>query len=104
MKTTIINVKSNKSLKEGAEDFARELGISLSDLVNLSLRYAVSTRSLTLDLRPVPNAETASILRAELAEIRKEKAGEHPSPVFADTRTAFAWLKKTTGGTRKKSV
>ena len=92
MKTAIINFKSDKSLKEGAEQFARTLGISLSDLLNLSLRYVLSTQSVTLDLRPTPNEETAHILRTELADIKK---GKHASPVFTDPKEAFAWLKKS---------
>ncbi len=92
MKTAIINFKSDKSLKQGAEQFARTLGISLSDLINLSLRYVVTTQSVTLDLRPTPNAETAKILRAELENITK---GKRSSPAFTDTKEAFAWLKKS---------
>lgn len=96
MKTAIINIKSDQSLKSGAEQFAKELGISLSDLVNLSLRYVLATRSITLDLRPEPNAETERIVRTELATIG---AGKHASPAFSDTKEAFAWLKKSS---RKK--
>ncbi len=92
MKTAIINFKSDKSLKEGAEQFAKGLGISLSDLLNLSLRYVLTTQSVTLDLRPTPNRETADILRAELADIKK---GKNSSPVFTDTKKAFDWLKKS---------
>jgi addiction module RelB/DinJ family antitoxin len=100
MKTAIINIKSDTSLKKGAEAFAQELGISLSDLVNLSLRYVVTTRSITLDLRPTPNKETAKILREELADI---KAGKLSSPACTDTKAAFAWLKKT-GHKKTKSA
>ena len=92
MKTAIINFKSDKSLKAGAEQFAKGLGISLSDLLNLSLRYVLTTQSVMLDLRPTPNAETANILRTELAEIKK---GKRSSPTFADTKVAFDWLKKS---------
>lgn len=95
MKTAIINFKSDKSLKEGAERFAKGLGISLSDLLNLSLRYVLTTQSVTLDLRPTPNAETASIISAELADIKKNKRA---SPAFLDTKDAFAWLKKSQRG------
>lgn len=99
MKTAIINFKSDKSLKEGAEQFARSLGISLSDLLNLSLRYVLMTQSVTLDLRPIPNKKTAQILETELADIR---AGKHMSPIFTDTKEAFAWLKKSESKKHKK--
>ena len=98
MKTTVINVKSDRSLKAGAEQFAKELGISLSDLVNLSLRYVVTTRSITLDLRPTPNAATDAILREELAQIKK---GQAASPKFKTTKDAFAWLDSTAVPSRK---
>lgn len=96
MKTSIINIKSDPSLKSGAEQFAQELGISLSDLVNLSLRYVLATRSITLDLRPTPNAETEQIVRAELAAIAN---GKQSSPAFSNAKEAFTWLKKSS---RKK--
>lgn len=92
MKTAIINIKSDQSLKRGAEQFAHELGISLSDLVNLSLRYVITTRSITLDLRPEPSEETAHILRRELGAI---KSGKLASPSFSDTKDAFKWLKQS---------
>ena len=98
MKTTVINIKSDRSLKAGAEQFAKELGISLSDLVNLSLRYVVTTRSITLDLRPTPNAATDAILREELAHIKK---GQAASPKFETTKEAFAWLDSRAEPSRK---
>lgn len=92
---TIINVKSEKSLKQSAENYAKELGLSLSDLVNLSLRYVVTTRSIILDSRPEPNEETKQILSDALQDI---KAGKNLSPRFSDTKSAFQWLKKQTKG------
>lgn len=88
---TIINVKSEKSLKQSAEIYAKELGLSLSDLVNLSLRYVVTTRSIVLDSRPEPNEETKQILKEVLADIQ---SGKNLSPRFSDTASAFKWLKK----------
>lgn len=91
MNKAIINIKSDKSLKESAEKYAKDIGLSLSDLVNLSLRYVVTTRSVVLDTRPTPNAETDQILKEALLDIKKKK---NLSPKFKDTKSAFKWLRK----------
>jgi len=91
MKDTIINVKSNKSLKKSAENYARELGVSLSDLVNLALRYVVMTRSVVLDVRPEPSKETQRVIKEALQDM---KAHKNVSPRFKSVNDAFLWLSK----------
>ncbi len=91
MKNVIINVKSDRSLKQNAENYAQELGLSLSDLVNLALRYVVTVRSVVLDTRPTPNLETTTILKEVARDI---KVRRNLSPRFKTSKEAFSWLEK----------
>jgi addiction module RelB/DinJ family antitoxin len=46
MKTNII-VKTDKATKEKAQRYAREIGLTLSDVVNVSVRNFIETGSIT---------------------------------------------------------
>jgi len=52
MKTAIINVKTEVSLKRRAQAFARSTGMSLSDVVNLSLRQVINQGELVVREQP----------------------------------------------------
>jgi len=43
---TIINIRANKDVKENAQKLAKELGFSLSDILNASLRNFIRTREV----------------------------------------------------------
>lgn len=43
---TIINIKTEKEVKENAQEIAKNLGISLSDVLNASLRNFIRTREV----------------------------------------------------------
>ena len=42
----IINIKTEKEIKENAQSIAKEMGISLSDVINASLRNFIRTREV----------------------------------------------------------
>ena len=42
----IINIKTEKEVKENAQRLAKELGLSLSDVLNASLRNFIRTREV----------------------------------------------------------
>ena len=42
----IINIKTEKEIKENAQSIAKEMGISLSDVINASLRNFIRTREI----------------------------------------------------------
>ncbi len=43
---SVINIKTEKEVKENAQKIAKELGLSLSDVVNASLRNFIKTREV----------------------------------------------------------
>ncbi len=79
MKTAIITVKTEPELKRRAEEFARGTGMSLSDVVNFSLRQAISHGRIVIERPLAPNHKTAKKLKASLKDI---KAGRGLSPAF----------------------
>jgi len=79
MKTAVITVKTEPELKRRAEKFARSAGMSLSDIVNLSLRQTVTAGRIVVGRPLVPNLKTASSLDMSLKDI---KSGNKLSPVF----------------------
>lgn len=49
---TVINFKIDKEVKEEAQKLARELGMTLSAIVNAQLRELLRTRELSLSAEP----------------------------------------------------
>ena len=48
----VINIKANKEIKENAQKLAKELGLSLSDVINASLRNFIRTREVYFSAIP----------------------------------------------------
>ncbi|PIR40546.1 MAG: hypothetical protein COV32_02820 [Candidatus Yonathbacteria bacterium CG10_big_fil_rev_8_21_14_0_10_43_136] len=77
MKTAMINIKTDKAVKEEAQKLAAELGFSLSALVTASLKQFVRTREVVIE------------------EVEKDiKAKKNISPAFTNAREASAYLRK----------
>lgn len=91
MKTAIMTVKTEPELKRRAEKFARGAGMSLSDIVNLSLRQTVDLGRIVIEESLMPNAKTAKSLDASLKNI---KTGKNLSPVFKTAAAMDAYLAK----------
>lgn len=69
---TILNVRTDSSVKRAAQKAAKDLGVSLSVVVNASLREFV--RNPRLELEPlVPNARTRRALQSARKDAAKEK-------------------------------
>jgi len=52
MSKTVINFKIDSQVKEEAQKLARELGVSLSAIVNAQLRELLRTRTLNVSAEP----------------------------------------------------
>lgn len=79
MKNAIITVKTESELKRRAEEFARGTGMSLSDVVNLSLRQTISLGRIVIEKPLKPNTKTRKKLLVALKNI---KTGKNLSPIF----------------------
>jgi addiction module RelB/DinJ family antitoxin len=56
MNTTIL-VKTNKELKNKAQDLAADLGLSITDVVNASLRQFIVNQGITISRIPTESLD-----------------------------------------------
>jgi len=49
---TVINIKTDKKIKNSAQKLAKDLGLSLSDVINASLRSFIRTREVYFSAVP----------------------------------------------------
>ncbi|MDP2585624.1 MAG: type II toxin-antitoxin system RelB/DinJ family antitoxin [Candidatus Levybacteria bacterium] len=59
---TVIYIKADKEVKENAAEAAKELGLSLSDVINASLRNFIRTREITFSHVPQMTPELEKLL------------------------------------------
>ena len=81
-----IHVKVNSEIKEKSEDVLSKIGISMSDLVNMTLRRVVYERRVPFDTtvpdKEMPDAlsvESVDELEALVAERMRKDTGERVS-------------------------
>lgn len=92
--TTNIIFKIDKKLKDAAQKRARQEGIALSDLYQLTTRSFVKG-DLSIGLvskgeQLIPNNRTTRLLREARKDIRM---GKGLSPRFKDAKTAISYLR-----------
>jgi len=75
----MINIKANKEVKLEAQRLAKKLGLSLSDVMNASLRNFIRTREVRVSDIPHMTPELERLV--EIAE-RDRKAGKNISPIL----------------------
>ena len=68
MATTNLNIRTDKDIKEQAEEIFNELGLNMTTAINIFLRTAIREHGIPFELKlDVPNETTA----AAIAEGRK---------------------------------
>ena len=75
---TIINVKTEKEIKQNAQKIAKDIGLSLSDVVNASLRNFIRTREVYFSAIPRMTSEFECLL-GKIDKDIKEKKNLSPS-------------------------
>jgi len=89
MNTTIVNFKTNKKVKEEAQKIAKQMGLNLSDVMNIYLRDFINRKELNIKIED-PTEETKKDIMTAVKEIKQGKT----SPVFNDAEAAVEWLNK----------
>ncbi len=89
MVKTVLNVKTDKDIKEAAQKVAKEIGVPLSTVVNAYLKEFVRSQSVTFTTSPR--------LRKEIIEIFEQAeseplTGKENSPIFDNIDDAFDYL------------
>ncbi len=89
MKTTMINIKTDKKVKEEAQKLAHELGFTLSSFVTASLKQFIRTRSVQFSA----GYQMTPYLEGVLEQVEKDiKAGKNMSPAFTSAKEMDAYL------------
>ena len=88
---TVLNVKTDKEVKERAQALAKHLGIPLSTVVNAQLRSFIESGEFKLTREPELRPSVIKELNQAIKEIR---AGKNLSPRFTTAADAAAWLNK----------
>jgi len=77
---TIINIKTDKEVKENAQKLAKALGLSLSSVLNASLRNFIRTREVYFSAIPRMIPEFERFLGKVEKDIKEKK---NLSPAFS---------------------
>ena len=86
---SILNVKTDKEVKERAKKLAQELGISLTTVINAGLKQFIRSRSLYVSSIPRINTE----LQMFLGEVEKDiKNRKNMSRQFSSAQDAVEYL------------
>ncbi len=89
--TTVIHIKADKEVKENAQKAAKDLGLSLSAVINAALRNFIRTREVIFSDIPQMTPE----LEKKLEKVEEDiKHGRNLSPRFKNMDEAIKFLKK----------
>ncbi len=89
MQTAAIYIKTEPEVKANAQRVAKQLGLSLSSLVNGLLRQLIKTKKITFSATDeIPNEYLKGVMRQAKKNL---KTGNH-SPIFDNAEDAIAWL------------
>ena len=87
--TTVIHIKADKEVKENAQKAAKDLGLTLSDVINAALRNFIRTREVIFSDIPIMTPE----LEKKLEKIEEDiKNGRNLSPSFDNAEDMNKYL------------
>lgn len=88
---TVIHIKADKQVKENAQKAAKDLGLTLSDVINAALRNFIRTREVIFSDIPQMTPE----LEKRLEKVEEDiKHGKNLSPGFKNMDEAIKYLEK----------
>lgn len=90
MDTAVINIKTEAKVKFSAQKIAKEMGLSLSALINSLLKQVIRTKKITLDLRS--EEEPSEMLIQAIKEAENDLKNNRLSPSFDNGKDAIDWL------------
>ena len=86
---SVIHVKADSEVKKNAQGAAKDLGLTLSDVINASLRNFIRTRQVIFSDIPTMTPELERLLDKVEKDI---KAGKNLSPSFDDNKEMDKYL------------
>ena len=89
--TTVIHIKADREVKINAQRAAKDLGLSLSDVINAALRNFIRTREVIFSDTP----QMSPALERKLKEFEEDlKHNRNLSPSFKNMDAAIEYLEK----------
>ena len=73
MAKVLLNLKTDREIKERAKKIAAELGIPLSTVINAYLKEFIRERAVHIVLEPQPRPEVIKLLEKASNDYRKRK-------------------------------
>ena len=89
MTKVLLNIKTDRDVKDQAKKISHELGLPLSVVVNAYLREFVREKSVRIALEPQLRPEVSKILKKASADYIKRK---NISRKFSDAADALKYL------------
>lgn len=91
MNTAVINIKTQPETKAKAQEIARQIGVSLSSLLNAYLKQFIKTKTVTFSAdKEIPNKRTLALMK----QAEKNYREGNTSPAFKTGEEAVEWLEK----------
>lgn len=87
---TIINIKTDKDVKEGAQKVAKELGLPLSTIINAYLKQFMRNREAYFSIAPSMTPELEELIGIAHQNYAKKK---NLSPLFSSAKDAVLYLR-----------
>ena len=87
----MLNIKTERALKDQAKKVAQDLGLPLSTIINCYLKNLIQERRVVFADHPTLNSETRKVLDQVLLDVKK---GENLSGPFATAEEMIVALKK----------
>lgn len=78
MEKTVLNIKTDKKVKEEAQKVAKELGLPLGTIINAWLRDLAREKRVVFSVPPTPNRKTQELLRKMLRDKKDKKNSVGP--------------------------
>jgi len=78
MKTAVVNIKTEKRVKNEAQKVARELGLPLGTILNAYLRELIREKRILFSAPPVPNRRLQKLLKEVARDTKKGKKSAGP--------------------------
>ncbi len=88
MEKTLINIKTDRAVKQEAQKVAKDLGLPLGTIINFYLRELIREKRVLFSTPPAPNKKTQELLKKVLLDIKLKKK---PAGPF-DYDNAIAYL------------
>ena len=88
---TVLNIKTDKEVKEKAQELAKYLGVPLSTIVNAHLKAFIRSGEFSVSREPALRAEVLTEINKAAKDV---STGKDISPRFTTAEQAIAWLHK----------